>query len=115
MKNLKTFEEFISTKIQEDALKAGEESELYIDDVKLDSGEDIKSAEILGSILAKSTEKEFKQYFYDEYGEGAFAEGEIDQLVKMYNDYKTEEAEKEKEEEGDAEGEGEEDDPLAGI
>ena len=65
--------------------------------------------------LAKATEKEFKQYFYDEYGEGAFAEGEIDQLVKMYNDYKTEEAEKEKEAEGDAEEEGEEDDPLAGI
>ena len=115
MKNLKTFEEFISTKIQEGALKAGEESDLYIDDVKLDSGKSIKSAEILGSILAKPTEKEFKQYFYDEYGEGAFAEGEIDQLVKMYNDYKTEEAEKEKEEEADAEGGGEEDDPLAGI
>ena len=115
MKNLKTFEDFISTRVQEDALKAGEESDLYIDDVKLDSGKSIKSAEILGSILAKYTEKEFKQYFYDEYGEGAFAEGEIDQLVKMYNDYKTEEAEKEKEEEGDAEGEGEEDDPLDGI
>lgn len=114
MKTIKTFEEFISTKIQEDALKAGEESDLYFDDMKLDSGDEIKSAEILGAVTASTTEKEFKQYFYDGYGENAFAEGEIDQLVKMYNDFQAEKAEAEKEEESEEEG-GEEDDPLAGL
>jgi hypothetical protein len=102
--------------VDEGALKAGEESEIYIDDVKLDSGAEIKSAEILGAITSKPTEKEFKQYFYDEYGEGAFAEGEIDQLVKMFNDYQAEQAEDEKEEEKDG-GEGEDggDDALGGL
>ena len=114
MKIYKTFEDFIS----EDALKAGEDSDLYFDDMTLDSGETIKSAEILGAVTATPTEKEFKQYFYDNYGEGAFAEGEIDQLVKLYNDYQTEQAEAEKEEEKDAGGDGEGgdgDDPLAGL
>jgi len=115
MRIIKTFEEFTASRIQEAALKAGEESKLYIDDVKLDSGKEIKSAEILGAVTAMPTEKEFKQYFYDEYGEGAFAEGEIDQLVKMYNDYKTEQAESEKEAEKEADGGEEEEDPLAGL
>lgn len=116
MKIFKTFESYIDSKIEEAALKAGEESDVYVDDVTLDSGSEIKAAEILGAINAKPTEKEFKQYFYDEYSEGAFAEGEIDQLVKMYNDFQAEKAEKEKEEEKDAEGEdGGGDDPLAGL
>lgn len=114
MKTIKTFEEFISTKIQEAALKAGEESDIYIDDMKLDSGDEIKSAEILGAVTASNTEKEFKQYFYDGYGENAFAEGEIDQLVKVYGDFEAEKAEAEKAAEAEEEG-GEEDDPLAGL
>lgn len=115
MKTIKTFEEFVNIKVLEAALKAGEDSDLYFDDMTLDSGDDIKSAEILGAITASATEKEFKQYFYDGYGEGAFAEGEIDQLVKMYNDFQAEKAEAEKEEEADSEEGGEEEDPLAGI
>lgn len=115
MKIIKTFEEFVSLSLKEGALKAGEESDLYFDDMTLDSGETIKSAEILGVVTATPTEKEFKQYFYDNYGEGAFAEGEIDQLVKLYNDYQAEQAEAEKEAEKDAEGGGEEADPLAGL
>jgi hypothetical protein len=114
MKIYKTFKEFIT----EDALKAGEESDVYVEPVKLDSGAEIKSAEILGAITASKTEKEFKDYFFNEYGQDAFAEGEIDVLVKYYLDKETEDAEEEKEEEKDADKEeegGEEDDPLAGI
>lgn len=101
MKIIRTFEEFI----QEDALKAGEDSKLYVDDLKLDSGPVIKSAEILGAITASNTETEFKDYFFREYGNDAFAEGEISVLVKYYLDKETEEAEEEKDEEG-GEGEG---------
>ena len=115
MKIFKTFEEFI----QEDALKAGEDSKIYVEDVKLDSGKTIKSAEILGAITASQTEKEFKDYFYREYGNDAFAEGEMDILAAYFLDKSAEDAEAEKEEEADAEGEdgGDEggDDPLAGI
>ena len=109
----KTFEEFVA----EDALKAGEESKIYVEPVVLDSGPEIKSAEILGAITAAKTEKEFKDYFFQEYGQDAFAEGEMDILVKYYLDKETEEAEEEKEEDKEAEAEegGEEDDPLAGI
>ena len=82
MKIIKTFEDFLT----EDALRAGEESQVVIDDLTLDSGSTIKAAEILGAISASITDEEFKQYFYDEYGENAFGEGEIDQLVKIYND-----------------------------
>jgi hypothetical protein len=112
MKIIKTFEEFI----QEDALKAGEESKVYVEDLKLDSGETIKSAEILGAITASATENDFKDYFFNEYGNDAFAEGEMDILVKYYLDKSAEEAEEEKEAEKE-EGEegGEEEDPLAGI
>ena len=63
---------------------------------------EIKSAEILGAITASKTEKEFKDYFYSEYGQDAFAEGEMDVLVKYYLDKETEDAEGEKEEEKDA-------------
>jgi hypothetical protein len=112
MKIIKTFEEFI----QEDALKAGEESKVYVEDLKLDSGATIKSAEILGAITASATENDFKDYFFNEYGNDAFAEGEMDILVKYYLDKSAEEAEEEKEAEKE-EGEegGEEEDPLAGI
>ena len=109
----KTFEEFVA----EDALKAGEESDVYVEPVVLDSGSEIKSAEILGAITASKTEKEFKDYFFQEYGQDAFAEGEMDVLVKYYLDKETEDAEEEKEEEKEAgkEEEGGDDDPLAGI
>lgn len=111
MRIFKTFEEFI----QEDSLKAGEESKVYVEDLTLDSGATIKSAEILGAITASATENDFKDYFFNEYGNDAFAEGEMDILVKYFLDKSAEEAEEEKEEEKEAEGggEGEEEDPLA--
>lgn len=99
MKIYKTFESFVK-KVNEDALKAGEESDVYVDDYKLDSGKTIKSAEILGAIQAFQTEKEFKQYFFDEYGEGSFASGELDKLTKFFNEVKAEEKEEDAEEEG---------------
>lgn len=109
-KIIRTFEEFIS----EDSLKAGEDSKIYVEDVKLDSGKTIKSAEILGAITASATEDEFKDYFYREYGNDAFAEGEMDVLLAYFLDKSAEDAEEEKEAEKEAE-EGEEEDPLAGI
>lgn len=116
MKIIKTFEDFINSKVAEAALRAGEESEIYIDDVQLDSGKTVSAAEILGAITAYPTEKEFKKHFYDTFGENAFGEGEIDQIVKFFNDFKAEQAEKEKEEEKEAEGEeGGGDDPLADL
>ena len=99
MKIIKTFEEFIS----EDALKAGEDSKIYVEDLTLDSGETSKSAEILGAITASKTESEFKDYFYKEYGNDAFAEGEMDILLAFYLDKSAEDAEEEKEEEGEEE------------
>lgn len=112
MKIIKTFEEFTSS-LQENAIDAGEDSRVVIDDVSLDSGKEIKSTEILGAILSSKTEKEFKEYFYDNYGNGAFTEEDIFTLTKFYTDYQEEINTKEKETEKEAEGEDEED-PLAG-
>jgi len=106
MKIIKTFEEFIS----EDSLKAGEDSKIYVEDQTLDSGATIKSAEILGAITASKTESDFKDYFYNEYGQDAFAEGEMDILTAYYLDKSAEDAEVEKE----AEGEEEKDDKKEG-
>lgn len=120
MKILKTFEEFtsIKTDIQEDVASPGKDSKVVVDDFTMDSGTEIKSVEIVGAIVANETEKEFKEYFYEEYGEGAFTEADMASLVKYYNEYTEEEnaeqAEKEKEEEEAEEG-GEEEDPLAGL
>lgn len=104
MKIYKTFESFVK-KVNENALKAGEESEVYIDDYTIDSGKTIRSAEILGAIQAFQTEEEFKKYFYDEYGEASFISGEMDKLTNFFNKVKSEEKEKEAEEEADDEDE----------
>ena len=112
MKIIKTFNDFLS----EDALRAGEDSKIIIDDIVLDSGPTVKAAEILGAITASLTDDEFKQYFYETYGEAALGEGEIDQLVKIYNDKRTEDLEAEKEAEKEEGGDEEDsDDPLAGM
>lgn len=122
MKVIKTIEAFAKeksySKVIEAATKAGEESKVYVDDIELDSGKTVKAVEIIGAINAFPTEKEFKKYFYDQYGENAFGEGEIEVIIKYYNDVKTEEAEAEKEAEKEEGGDGEEggeDDPLADI
>ena len=111
-KIFKTFEEFVG----EDALKAGEDSKIYVQDLTLDSGATIKSAEILGAITASSTEQDYKDYFFREYGNDAFAEGEMDILTAYFLDKSAEDAEEEKEAEKEADqGEGGEEDPLADI
>lgn len=110
-KIIKTFEEFVT----EDAMKAGEDSKIYVEDLKLDSGATIKSAEILGVITSSKTEGEFKEYFYSEYGVDSFAEGEMDILVAYYLDKSAEDAEQEKEEEKEADTDGGEEDPLADV
>jgi hypothetical protein len=113
---IKTFEEFTNS-LKEDAIDAGEDSKVVIDDVTLDSGKEIKSTEILGAIMSSKSEKEFKEYFYDEYGNTAFTEEDMFTLVKFFNDYQEEAAEKEKEAEKEEEGgeAGAEEDPLADI
>ena len=97
MKHLQTFENYSS--IKEDAREVGEESDVIVDDILLDSGEKIKSAEIIGVIKTSKTEKEFKEYFYDEYGNNAFTEEDMQTLVKYYLEVETEETAKETEEE----------------
>jgi hypothetical protein len=99
MKIITTFEQFVS----ENSLKAGEDSKIYVEDQKLDSGKIIKSAEILGAITACQPENDFKDYFYKEYGNDAFAEGEMDVLTAYFLDKSAEDAEEEKEAEGEEE------------
>jgi len=122
MKVIKTIESFAKesryNRVIEAAVKAGEESKVYVDDIDTDSGKTVKAVEIIGAIAAYPTEKEFKKYFYDQYGENAFGEGEIEVIIKYYNDVKAEQAEAEKEAEKEEGGEGEEggeDDPLADL
>lgn len=121
MKIIKTFEEFTNSRsnssLKEDAIDAGEDSKVVVDDVTLDSGKEIKSTEILGAILSSKSEKEFKEYFYNEYGNTAFTEEDMFTIVKFYSDYQQEIAQKEKDAEKaakDAEGDGKKD-PLADI
>lgn len=116
MKHIKLFEEFIA---EAEAVK-GEDSKVVIDDVYLDSADsNIKAAEILGAIEASATEKEFKDYFFDQYGMTAFTEENMAKLVNYYNQYKEEKNKEEtdKEEEGDKKEGGEDkvEDPLAGL
>jgi len=114
MEHIKSFGEFIG----EDAVKA-EDSKVYIDNLYVMSlDRDIKAGEILGIIKSSETESEFIEYFYKEYGNGAFTEEEIATLSKYFNEYQEEDnldaADKEEEEEkaaetppGEGEGEGE--------
>lgn len=121
MKVLKTFEEFTAslTDVQEDAASPGKDSKVVVDDFTTDEGILIKSVEIVGAIVASETEKEFKDYFYNEYGQGAFTEADLASLLKYYNEYteeeNAEEVEKEEEEKKKEEGEEGGDDPLAGL
>lgn len=121
MKIIQTFEQFTSSRryypIQEDAIDAGADSKVVVDDVTLDSGKEIKSTEILGAILSNKSEKEFKEYFYKQYGNTAFTEQDIFTLVKFYSDYQEEIAQKEKDAEKDAEKAkgGDKKDSLAGL
>ena len=97
MKHLKTFNNYIN--LAEGAIEVGDDSDVIVDDLLLDSGEKIKSAEIIGVIKTSKTEKEYKDYFYKEYGNNAFTEEDMQTLVKLYLEVETEETAKETEEE----------------
>ena len=102
MKHLQSFKEY--SKITEDAIEVGDDSDVIVDDILLDSGEKIKSAEIIGVINTSKTEKEFKEYFYKEYGNNAFTEEDMQTLLKYFLEVETEKTEKETEEEEAGEG-----------
>jgi RNA polymerase-interacting CarD/CdnL/TRCF family regulator len=110
MKYVKLFEQFI----KEEAMKPNPDSKVVADDIKLENGEIISSAEIIGAVVNSETEKELEDFFYDKYGENAFKQGELANIKQLWNEYKAEQEEelqdKEKEEEG-----GDADDPLADL
>lgn len=113
-KLIKTFEQFI---FEAEAVKA-EDSDVYIDDVSADGSDTvIKAGEILGAIKASATEKEFKDYFFQQYGQTTLMPEDMAKLCKYYNEYKKEEnkekADAEKEDGDDATST--EEDPLAGL
>ena len=116
MKRIKLYEEFIRG-LNEGAMEVTPDSDVKVDDYTTDAGELIKSAEIVGAIVSSETEKEFQDYFYDQYGIDAFTEGDIAALAKYYNEYDEEitAAETEEEEAAKKEEEGGEEDPLAGL
>lgn len=110
MKYVKLFEQFI----KEDAMKPNEESEVIVDDIELENGKIISSAEIIGVIINSESEAELEDYFYSKYGQNAFKAGELAEINKLWNEYTAEEKEKEAEEEKEAEG-GEDDLGLGDI
>lgn len=110
MKYVKLFEQFI----KEDAMKPNEESEVIVDDIELENGKIISSAEIVGVIINSESEAELEDYFYSKYGQNAFKAGELAEINKLWNEYTAEEKEKEAEEEKEAEG-GEDDLGLGDI
>ena len=112
MNTLKTFEQFVSA--NEEAINAGPESEVVVDDMITTNGTKISSEEILGIVVSSDNEKQLVDKMYDKFGQTSFSEEDISTLKKYWNDYSAEnkEEELEKEKEG---GEGEGDDPLADI
>lgn len=118
MKYVKLFEEFIS----EDAMKPNPDSDVVVDDIRLEDERVIKAAEIVGLIVNAETEKELEDYFYDKYGQTAFKAGEMAKIKEYWNEYYAEvkelEAEEEKEEEAEPseeEAESKADDVLANL
>lgn len=102
MKKLLTFEQFASNKAaetNEEAIKAGEESEVVIDDMTTHDGTEISSEELLGIIVSSETEEEAVDKMYDKFGQTAFSEEDISKLKAYWNEVDAEKKEKEKEEE----------------
>lgn len=114
------WEDRMNESVNEGAMSVTPESNVKVDDYTTDAGELIKAAEIVGAIVSSETEKEFTDYFYDQYGLAAFTENDIATLVTSYNEYVEEvtdaetEAEEDEEQADKAAG-GEEEDPLAGL
>jgi hypothetical protein len=115
MKHIKIFEDFIA---EQEAMQVTPDSKVEVDTYTTDNGLEIKSSEIVGIVSSAKTEKEFKDYFYDTYGQGEFTTNDIETLCTYFMEYEeelvaaeTEAEEAEKEEEGG----GEEEDPLGDI
>jgi len=115
MKHVKLFEQFHN--INEGAMKVTPESKVEIDDYTTDDGVEIKSSEIVGIVSSSKTEKEFTDYFYNTYGQGAFTTNDIETLTKYFMEFEEElvAAETEAEEAEKEAEEPKEEDPLAGI
>lgn len=84
---IKTFEQFIFE--AENPVKAPD-SKVYVEDVTTESGEVIKAVEILGAITASETEEQFKDYFFQAYGQNDFTPEDMSQLVTYFNKYQEE-------------------------
>jgi len=105
--------------VNEEATEVTPDSKVVVDDYLLDDAEtQIKSKEIIGTIVSSETEDEFLDHFYKTYGNSAFTENDISTLVAYYQEYReevnAEETEKEEEEKEAAEG-GDSKDPLADL
>jgi hypothetical protein len=73
-------------------------SDLYFEDVRLQSGATIESDEIVDVVKKTKTEEEFKEYFYAQYGINAFDSDEMDELVKYWRQYQSYKINNDKEE-----------------
>ena len=111
MKYVKLFEEFIN----EDSVKAGQESDVVIKDLIAQDGTEIASEEILGLVVSSESEEEMVEKLYDKYGNTTFSEEDMSQLKAYWNEYSAEQKEKEMEAEKEAEEEAGEEDPLADM
>jgi hypothetical protein len=104
------WEDRVNESVQE-AATTPKDSKVTVDDYLTDKGVEIKSTEIVGAMVSCESEKDFEDYFYDQYGMTAFTENDINTLKTYFNEYleeitakETEEEEKEKEEEEQASG-----------
>lgn len=100
MKYVKLFEEFIN----EDSVKAGQESDVVIKDLITQDGTEIASEEILGLVVSSESEEEMVEKLYDKYGNTTFSEEDMSTLKEYWNEYSAEQKEKELEAEKEADG-----------
>lgn len=103
-------DDLFEAKLSEETMKPGEESDVVIDDITLEDGREISSAEIVGAIVNSESEDELESYFFDKFGENAFKQGELAEIKQKWNEWyaekKEEEADAEKEEDTGGEEEG---------
>lgn len=101
---IKTFEQFIFE--TENPIKAPD-SKIYVEDITIETGDVIKATEILGAITASATEEQFKDYFFQAYGQNGFTTQDMDKLITYFNQYQEEknqeETDKEEKEKKEAE------------
>lgn len=104
--NIMSFDAFAGS-ANEEAINAGPESEVVIDDMITTDGTEISSEEILGIIVSSDNEKQVEDKMYDKYGNTSFSEEDMSTIKTYYNDYSAENKEEELEKEKEAEEGGE--------